>query len=85
MVFMATPNSAKERISFILPIHILIPCGQLNHTKMLLEKSTFSAKLKLAVISGFWRGVRLVTKKDKSFCPCSSKNVTQNKTPNTVV
>lgn len=46
---MATPNSAKERISFILSFHILIPCGQLNHTKMVLEKSTFTAK---AGISG---------------------------------
>ena len=48
MVFMATPNSAKERISFILSFHILIPCGQLNHTKMVLEKSTFIAKAEIS-------------------------------------
>lgn len=41
---MATPNSAKEKISFILSFHVFIPCGQLNHTKMVLEKSTFTAK-----------------------------------------
>lgn len=45
---MATPNSAKERISFILSFHILIPCGQLNHTKMVLEKSTFTAKAEIS-------------------------------------
>ena len=41
---MATPNNAKERISFIFSFHILIPCGQLNHTKMVLGKSTFTAE-----------------------------------------
>ena len=45
---MATPNSAKERISFILSFHSLIPCGQLNHTKMVLEKSTFIAKAEIS-------------------------------------
>lgn len=48
MVFMATPNSAKERISFILSFRILILCGQLNYTKMVLEKSTFIAKAEIS-------------------------------------
>lgn len=60
---MATPNSAKERISFILSFHILIPCGQLNHTKMVLEKSTFTAKTEISGHQAFGEQSGLLAKR----------------------
>lgn len=55
---MATPNSAKERISFIFSFRILIPCGQLNHTKMVLGKSTFTAKAEVSGSTFFLKSSR---------------------------